>query len=101
MTDLVADVLEFCSIPSESTTPERAPDVRRAALWLRDHLTARGYTGARLLETPGHPSVYAERGAGPHAPTVLIYGHFDVQPAEPLDAWTSPPYEPVVRDGAI
>ena len=93
-------LIELLRIPSVSTDPERAGEVRRAALWLRDHLAAGGFD-ADLLETDGHPAVFAERRVADDAPTVLIYGHYDVQPAEPLELWESDPFEPVVRDGSL
>lgn len=96
-----SQLFEWISIPSVSTDPERAGDVRLAANWLRDHLTKIGLK-TELWETPRHPVVYAEwLAAGPDAPTVLYYGHYDVQPADPLEEWKTPPFEPTVRDGYI
>lgn len=96
-----AQLFEWISIPSVSTDPERAPDVRRAANWLQDHLEKIGLK-TELWETPRHPVVYAENlNAGPDAPTVLYYGHYDVQPADPLDEWKTLPFEPTIRDGYI
>ncbi len=86
----------FLRIPSISTLPEHADDCRRAAHWLVDALTAAGLEHAEAVETGGHPIVYADWLHAPDAPTVLIYGHYDVQPVDPLDLWTSPPFEPVV-----
>lgn len=92
---------ELLRIPSVSTQPERAEDVGRAADWLVDHLGAVGLEAGRI-ETEGHPLVFAEdRGAGASEPTVLVYGHYDVQPAEPEAAWHTPPFEPHRRDGRI
>jgi acetylornithine deacetylase/succinyl-diaminopimelate desuccinylase-like protein len=88
-------------IPSVSTQPERADDVGRAADWLVDHLDGMGLEVERI-ETAGHPLVFAEdRAAGPSKPTVLIYGHYDVQPADPEAAWDTPAFEPCRRDGRI
>jgi len=88
-------------IPSISARSEHQGDTRRAAEWLRDHAEAIGLS-ASIHETEGHPIVLAEwRNAGPDAPTVLIYGHYDVQPVEPLELWTTPPFEPDIRDGRI
>ena len=88
-------------IPSISARSEHRADTRKAAEWLRDHARAIGLI-AEIHETEGHPIVLAEwRNAGPDAPTVLIYGHYDVQPAEPLELWTTPPFEPDIRDGRI
>ncbi len=92
---------EFLRIPSVSAKSEHNDDTRRAAAWVRDQLAGAGLT-AEVFDTPGHPVVVGEwRGAGPDAPTVLIYGHYDVQPPEPLDLWDSPPFEPDIRDGRI
>lgn len=95
------ELFDFLRIPSVSARSEHRDDCRAAAQWLCDKLTSAGFT-ASLEETPGHPIVLAEwRGAGPGAPTLLVYGHYDVQPAEPLELWTSPAFEPAVRDGRI
>ncbi len=97
----LSELFEFLRIPSVSVRTEHAGDCRTAATWLSDRLAQAGFTSA-LMETPGHPIVLAEwRGAGADAPTLLIYGHYDVQPAEPLELWTSPAFEPEVRDGRI
>jgi acetylornithine deacetylase/succinyl-diaminopimelate desuccinylase-like protein len=97
---LIHGLSEWCAIPSVSADPAYASEVRRSAGHLAGLLTAAGL-GAEVIDVPGgQPAVYGEwLGAGPDAPTVLIYGHHDVQPADPLDAWTSPPFEPAVRDG--
>jgi acetylornithine deacetylase/succinyl-diaminopimelate desuccinylase-like protein len=87
-------------IPSISAQPEHAADVRRSAEELAAGATRAGLT-AEVLETGGHPAVYAERMVDPALPTVLIYGHHDVQPVDPLDEWVSPPFEPTERDGAL
>ena len=96
-----AELFEFLRIPSVSAQSEHDGDTRRAAEWLAEQLIRAGLK-AEILETPKHPIVLGEwRGAGADAPTVLIYGHYDVQPAEPLDEWTSPPFEPEIRDGKV
>ncbi len=96
-----SELYDFLRIPSISAKPEHDGDTRRAAEWLSLQLREAGLE-SELVETPGHPLVIAEwRDAGPDAPTVLIYGHYDVQPPEPLDEWTSPPFEPTERDGRI
>ncbi len=77
-----------------------AGDVRKAAQWALDRAKRLGFTGT-LYETPGHPVVYAELCPHKDAPTLLIYGHYDVQPAEPLEKWQTQPFEPTVRDGAV
>ena len=89
----------FLRIPSISALPDHAVDCRSAAGWLVEALTAAGVDHAEVCETDGHPVVYADWLHAPGAPTVLVYGHYDVQPVDPLDLWTSPPFEPVV-DGA-
>ena len=95
------ELFEFLRIPSVSARSEHKGDTRRAAEWLMRKLADAGLD-ASLHETAGHPIVLGEwRGAGAHAPTVLIYGHYDVQPAEPLELWTSPAFEPEIRDGRI
>jgi len=95
------ELFDFLRIPSISAQPERFDDVRRAADWLRAEVERAGLQ-AEVLDTLGHPVVLGEwRGAGPDAPTVLIYGHYDVQPSEPDGLWTAPPFEPEVRDGRI
>ncbi|MBC7462289.1 MAG: dipeptidase [Thermoleophilia bacterium] len=95
-------LLEFLRIPSVSTKPEHAGDCRAAADWLAGQLLDAGLEGVSVLETGGHPVVYGEwLHAGDDAQTVLVYGHYDVQPPEPLEEWTTPPFEPTIRDGAI
>ena len=95
------ELFELLAIPSVSARSEHDADTRRAAEWLADALRAAGLEAA-VHETPGHPVVIGEyRGAPEGAPTVLVYGHYDVQPAEPLELWTSPPFEATVRDGRI
>ncbi|MBT8337978.1 MAG: dipeptidase [Gemmatimonadetes bacterium] len=95
------ELFDFLRIPSVSARSEHDGDTEKAARWLAERLRAAGLT-SEVIETPGHPVVLAEwREAGPEAPTVLIYGHYDVQPPEPLDLWTSPPFEPTVREGRI
>ena len=98
----LSQLLDFIRIPSVSTLPERADDVRRAAEWLAADLRQVGFEQVDVIPTGGHPIVYAEwLGAGPSAPTALVYGHYDVQPADMADGWDSDPFEPVLRDGFI
>ncbi|HHH40507.1 MAG TPA: M20/M25/M40 family metallo-hydrolase, partial [Chloroflexi bacterium] len=95
----LTQLFDFLRIPSVSTQPAHRPDIERAARWLADHMRAIGLTRAEVLPTAGHPVVYGEwLEAGPQAETILIYGHYDVQPPDPLDQWLSPPFEPQVRD---
>ncbi len=97
----LAELFDFLRIPSVSTDPMMANQVKRCATWLRDHLVQIGFTTATVHETAGHPIVYAERCDRPGAPTLLLYGHYDVQPPDPLSLWKTPPFEPEVRDGKI
>jgi len=92
----VASYKDFLRIPSISGIPAHADDCRRAAEWLVAALTEAGVENAEVIETGGHPIVYADWLHAPDAPTVIVYGHYDVQPVDPLDLWTSPPFEPVV-----
>ncbi len=94
----LGELIDLLKIHSVSTLPEKKGDVRQAADWLAGKLTKIGLSGVQVLETAGHPVVYATyHNAGPAAPTVLIYGHYDVQPAEPLELWESGAFEPTVR----
>ncbi len=94
------ELFEFLRIPSVSARTEHNGDTARAAEWLKQSLDKIGMT-ASIHPTRGHPIVIGEWRGAPGAPTVLVYGHYDVQPAEPLELWTSPPFEPTVRDGKI
>jgi acetylornithine deacetylase/succinyl-diaminopimelate desuccinylase-like protein len=88
---------DFLRIPSISALPDHDADCRAAAGWLAAALTEAGLEHAEVCETEGHPAVYADWLHAPGAPTVLVYGHYDVQPVDPLDLWTSPPFEPVIE----
>lgn len=100
-TEAMQELFAFLRIPSVSARTEHAPDCAQAAEWLAAQLRTAGLQ-AEVMPTDGHPVVLGEwRGAGPDAPTLLVYGHYDVQPAEPLELWTSPPFEPTVRDGKL
>jgi acetylornithine deacetylase/succinyl-diaminopimelate desuccinylase-like protein len=95
------ELSDFLRIPSVSADPERAEDVRRAAEWVRDAVRRAGGE-AEVVTTEGHPLVVGEvRASTDPAPTVMLYGHFDVQPPDPVELWESPPFEPTVRDGAL
>lgn len=95
------ELSEFLRIPSVSARSEHDADTRRAAAWLHEKLERIGFT-TETIPTAGHPVVLAEwRKAPPGAPTVLIYGHYDVQPPEPLELWTTPAFEPAIRDGKL
>ncbi len=95
------DLLSFLRIPSISASSEHAADVRRAAEFVRDWLARAGLHSARLIEGEGNPLVFAEWTGAPGKPTLLLYGHYDVQPPDPLDEWISPPFEPTIRNGNI
>jgi acetylornithine deacetylase/succinyl-diaminopimelate desuccinylase-like protein len=94
------ELSELLRIPSVSARSEHDGDTRRTAEWVQAAMEAAGLK-ARVEETEGHPVVLGEWRGAPGAPTVLIYGHYDVQPAEPLDEWSSPPFDPVVRNGRV
>ena len=86
-------------IPSISADPEHAPDIERSADFLVQHLLAAGFPTVEVWSTPGHPAVFAEWPSGdPDAPTVVLYGHHDVQPVDPVELWDSAPFDPFVRD---
>src|SRR6478735_393339 len=89
------------AIPSISALPEHAGDVRRCAEWCAEEMGRVGLQNVQLFETPGNPIVYADWLAAESAPTILFYGHYDVQPVDPLDLWQSPPFEATIRDGEI
>ncbi len=94
----LAELIEFLRIPSVSTQPEHAADVNAAANWLAVKMEKAGLENVQVIQTMGHPLLYADWLHAEGAPTVLIYGHYDVQPAEPFELWQSPPFEPEVRD---
>jgi len=98
---LLGELTEFLSIPSISALPNHAPDCRKAAEWLLADLRRLGCPVATLIEGDGQPVVWAESPPVPGAPTLLIYGHYDVQPVDPLDEWVTPPFTPTVRDGKL
>jgi acetylornithine deacetylase/succinyl-diaminopimelate desuccinylase-like protein len=95
------ELMEFLRIPSISSMPEHAADVRLAADWVASRMRAAGIESVRIMPTGGHPVVYGDWLHKPGKPTVLIYGHFDTQPVDPLALWDSPPFEPIIKDGRI
>jgi acetylornithine deacetylase/succinyl-diaminopimelate desuccinylase-like protein len=97
----VEELKSYLAIPSISALPQHAGDIRACAEWTAAELTRIGMQSVRLIETPGNPVVYADWLDAPGAPTLLFYGHYDVQPVDPLDLWESPPFEATVRDGEI
>ena len=95
------ELKEYLAIPSISALPQHAGDVRRCAGWTADEMRRIGLQNVRLEETPGHPIVYGEWLGAEGAPTILFYGHYDVQPVDPVELWESPPFEATIRDGEI
>lgn len=99
---ILASLVEWLKIPSVSADPDHATDVRASAEMCAGFLREAGFPAVELLETGGHPAVYAEwLGAGESAPTVLVYGHTDVQPGDPLEEWDSPPFEPRISGDVL
>src|SRR5262245_4126034 len=97
----VDELKAYLAIPSISALPEHAADVKRAAEWSADEMRRVGLQNVRLIDTPGFPVVYGDWLGAPGAPTIVFYGHYDVQPVDPLELWQSPPFEAIVRDGEI
>lgn len=95
------ELIEFLRIPSVGTLVEHQADIRKAAEFVRDKLVAAGAEQARVIETSGHPLVYAEKIFDRDLPTVLVYGHYDVQPADPYELWDTPPFEPTIKGDKI
>ena len=94
----LSELKDFLAIPSISTLSENKGDVQRAAEWVAAQLRSMNMDNVQIMPTAGHPVVYGEwLGAGKSAPTVMIYGHYDVQPVDPMELWTSDPFEAVVR----
>lgn len=93
----LAELKTFLAIPSVSSQSNHNGDTRRCAEWIADHLRTIGMKNVQIMPTPGHPVVYSEWLEAPGAPTVLFYGHYDVQPVDPLNLWTSPPFEMTIR----
>src|SRR5688572_22544502 len=97
----LSELFDWLRIPSISADRKYKDDVRKAAEFLKIKLEQAGADNVELYETAGHPIVYAEKIINPSYPTVLVYGHYDVQPPDPLDLWTSPPFDPVIKDEKI
>ncbi|MDH5609522.1 MAG: M20/M25/M40 family metallo-hydrolase, partial [Cyclobacteriaceae bacterium] len=95
------ELLDLLRIPSVSADPAFKEDVKKGAAFLRERLVEAGAEQVEICQTAGHPIVYGEKIIDPARPTVLIYGHYDVQPADPYDLWHSPPFEPVIKDERI
>ena len=97
----LSELLDFLRIPSISADTQYKSDVLKAATWLSNELTQIGMEGVEIVPTQGHPIIYGEKMVSTSAPTILIYGHYDVQPPDPLDLWDSPPFEPVIKNDRI
>ena len=97
----IEQLREYLAIPSISALPEYKTDLRRCATWTADEMRRIGLKKVNLIETLGHPVVYGEWLEAPNKPTILFYGHYDVQPVDPIDLWDSPPFEATVREGEI
>src|SRR5688500_12219419 len=97
----LSELFDWLRIPSVSADSRHKPDVRKAAEFLKEKLAVAGVDKVEICETKGHPIVYAEKIIDPSKPTVLVYGHYDVQPADPLNLWDSPPFEPVIKNDKI
>lgn len=95
------DLLELLKIPSVSADSKHDDDTRNCAHWVKKSMEQAGLQNTKLFETPGHPIVFGEYLVDAKLPTVLVYGHYDVQPADPIELWTSPPFEPVIKDEKI
>jgi len=95
------ELFDFIRIPSISAKPENKADMLKAAEYVKKSILDAGADAAEIISTDGFPVVYGEKMVDPEAPTVLVYGHYDVQPVEPLDLWESPPFEPEIREGKI
>ena len=95
------ELVEYLAIPSVSALPEHAADVRRCAEWTVERLATAGLENTRIIDTAGHPVVYGDWLHADGAPTVLVYGHYDVQPVDPVELWESPPFQATVRDNEL
>src|SRR5436190_20865800 len=95
------ELLELLRIPSISARSENKPDMQKCAEAVKQRLLEAGADKAEVFQTQGHPIVYGEKIIDPKKPTVLVYGHYDVQPPDPLELWHSGPFDPVIKDGKI
>jgi acetylornithine deacetylase/succinyl-diaminopimelate desuccinylase-like protein len=95
------EMLDLLRVPSISAKSEHKEDMKKTADQVKLRLKEAGADKAEVMPTEGHPVVYAEKIIDPSKPTVLVYGHYDVQPPDPLDLWKSPPFEPVIKDGKV
>ena len=100
--EFLNQLIELCKLPSISTDPDASLDIQRTAKWVAEKLTSIGIENVKIMPTAKHPVVYGDYlHAGADAPTILVYGHYDVQPADPLELWDTPPFEPTLRDGKL
>ena len=99
--NFINELLDLLRIPSVSADSKFKDDVRKAAEFIKEKLVAAGTDNAEICETEGHPIIYGEKIVDPNLPTVLVYGHYDVQPADPYELWDSPPFEPVIKNDKI
>ena len=99
--EAVTQLKDWLTIPSVSRLDEHKPDMTRAADWLAEHMRRMGLENVAVLPTEGFPVVYGDWLHAEGAPTVLVYGHYDVQPVDPLELWTTPPFEPTLRNGRL
>src|SRR5579862_6852760 len=94
-------LIDYVRIPSISSSPEHVDEVRRCGQWTVNEMERIGLEHGQLIETGGHPVAYADWLHATDAPTVVVYGHYDVQPVDPLELWESPPFDPSIRDGEL
>ena len=94
----LTELFDLLRIPSVSADPQFTPDVAHAAEWIKEHLEKIGAENVSVEKTAGHPIVYGEKMIDPALPTVLVYGHYDVQPADPVELWDSSPFEPTIKE---
>ena len=97
----LSTLIDFCRIPSVSADPAYKDGIRAAAVFVAEQLRQAGFPSPEIIETGGHPAVFVEILTDPAAPTILVYGHYDVQPPDPFDKWRTPPFEPTIRDGRL
>jgi acetylornithine deacetylase/succinyl-diaminopimelate desuccinylase-like protein len=97
----IENLKEFCRIASVSTDPTYHAGIRSAAAFVAGRMKRAGFSSVEIIETEGHPAVLGEIVSDPNAPTILVYGHYDVQPPDPLEKWTSPPFEPAIRNNRL
>ena len=90
----LAELKAFCTIASVSTDPAYSDGIRAAATFVAERVTRAGFEHVEIVETGGHPAVFGEIISDPGLPTILVYGHYDVQPPDPLEKWITPPFEP-------